>query len=82
MSLEDVADIRERLARIEERQLQLHNMITTSLSNYGDLVNRTRKLEDESHFIKSKLWLIAVVAGTIASTAWEFLKAKLTGPNL
>jgi len=82
MSTEDVTDIRERLARMEERQLQLHGMLTTALANYGDLTNRTRKLEEDSHSIKSKLWLVAVIAGAITSTAWEFVKARLTGRNL
>ena len=77
MSQEDVGDLRERLARIEERQIQLYGMIMTSMSNFGDLANRTRKLEDESHLIKSKLWIIAIVSGAFMGGVWEFIKIKL-----
>lgn len=77
MSQEDVGDLRERLARIEERQIQLHGMIMMAMSNFGDLANRTRRLEDESHLIKSKLWIIAIVCGALMGGVWEFIKVKL-----
>jgi len=74
---QSIGDIRERLARMEQRQIQLHEMITTSMSNFGDLANRTRKLEEESHSIKTKLWLAGLVGGAIFSTAWAMLKRRI-----
>ena len=66
---QSMGDIRERLARMEQRQIQLHEMITTSMSNFGDLANRTRRLEEDAHGIKTKLWL-AVARDSRQS--WEF----------
>lgn len=74
---QSIGDIRERIARMEQRQIQLHEMITTSLSNFGDLANRTRKLEEEAHSIKTKLWLAGLVGGAIFSTAWTIFKRRL-----
>lgn len=74
---QSIGDIRERLARMEQRQIQLHEMITTSMSNFGDLANRTRKLEEEAHTIKTKLWLAGLVGGAIFSTAWTIFKRRL-----
>ena len=52
MSLDEIHDIREklalnseRLARIEERQLTLMGMLERSLSSFGDLANRVTALE-------------------------------------
>lgn len=74
---QSIGDIRERLARMEQRQIQLHEMITTSMSNFGDLANRTRKLEEEAHSIKTKLWLAGLIGGAIFSSAWAILKRKV-----
>lgn len=74
---QSIGDIRERLARMEQRQIQLHEMITLSMSNFGDLANRTRKLEEESNSIKTKLWLAGLVGGAIFSSAWAILKRKV-----
>ena len=76
MSEEQIGDIRERLARMEQRQIQLHEMITLSMSNFGDLANRTRKLEEDAHSIKTKLWLAGLVGGAIFSTAWAIFKRR------
>ena len=77
MSEEQIGDIRERLARMEQRQIQLHEMITLSMSNFGDLANRTRRLEEEAHSIKTKLWLAGLIGGAIFSTAWAIFKRRL-----
>lgn len=74
---QSIGDIRERIARMEQRQIQLHEMITTSLSNFGDLANRTRRLEEEAHSIKTKLWLAGLVGGAIFSSAWAIFKRKI-----
>lgn len=77
MSEEQIGDIRERLARMEQRQIQLHEMITLSMSNFGDLANRTRRLEEEAHSIKTRLWLAGLMGGAIFSTAWAIFKRRL-----
>ena len=74
---QSIGDIRERIARMEQRQIQLHEMITLSLSNFGDLANRTRKLEDDANSIKTKLWLAGLVGGAIFSTAWAVFKRRI-----
>jgi len=74
---QSLGDIRERIARMEQRQIQLHEMITLSLSNFGDLANRTRKLEDDANSIKTKLWLAGLVGGAIFSTAWAVFKRRI-----
>jgi len=74
---QSIGDIRERIARMEQRQIQLHEMITLSLSNFGDLANRTRRLEEDAHAIKTKLWLAGLVGGAIFSTAWAVFKRRI-----
>lgn len=71
MSDTDISDIRERLARIEERQLTIHNMFQTSLANHGDLANRVHALEK----LKAHFYLAAAVLGTAVSLGWEIIKS-------
>ena len=80
MSLDEVADLKdrvatvsERLARMEERQINLHMMIERSLSNFGDLANRVNAIEG----LKTKMLLVAGALGAIISVAWDFVKSKL-----
>lgn len=81
MSLDEVADLKdrvatvsERLARMEERQVTLYKMIETSLASFGDLANRVTALEH----LKTKMLLVAGAVGAIISIAWDAVKAKLT----
>ena len=80
MSLDEVSDLRdrvanvsERLARMEERQMTLISMIERSLSNFGDLSNRVNAIEG----LKTKMLLVAGGLGAIISIAWDFVKSKL-----
>jgi len=73
MSEEQVWSIEIKLARMEERQVQLYNMVETSLSKYGDVVNRVSALE---HF-RTKALAIAGIIGLICSIAWDMLKNRL-----
>jgi len=68
----DMSDIRERLARMEERQVGLCSMLERSLSNYGDLVNRVTALEK----LKGHFYLAAAIVGTAVSISWELIKTK------
>jgi len=65
--------IKERLARMEERQVQLCSMVEKSLSNFADLSNRVSLLEALKH---KALGMIAVV-GAIMTVSWEVIKEML-----
>jgi hypothetical protein len=73
MSPKDDSEIRERLARMEERQVQLYNMVETSLSNFADLSNRVSSLEALKH---KALGMIAIIGGFM-TLAWELVKETL-----
>ena len=73
MSPKDDSEIRERLARMEERQVQLYNMVETSLSNFADLSNRVTSLEALKH---KALGMIAIIGG-LMTLAWELVKETL-----
>lgn len=73
MSPKDDSEIRERLARMEERQVQLYNMVETSLSNFADLSNRVSSLEALKH---KALGMIAIIGG-LMTLAWELIKETL-----
>ena len=82
MSLDEIHDIREklalnseRLARIEERQLTLMGMLERSLSSFGDLAKRVTALEH----LKTKMMLVAASVGAIISIAWDALKSRFSG---
>ena len=67
------SEIRERLARMEERQVQLYNMVETSLSNFADLSNRVSSLEALKH---KALGMIAIIGG-LMTFSWEVIKEML-----
>jgi|APGre2960657404_1045060.scaffolds.fasta_scaffold99268_2 hypothetical protein len=71
---DQIGDLRERLARMEERQLSLYKMVETSLSNYADVVNRISSLEH----LRTKALAIAGVVGLICSMAWDVIKNRLS----
>ena len=79
MSLDEVADLRdrvasvsERLARMEERQMTLYSMIERSLAFHGDVANRLGALET----LKTKVLAVAGVVGLACSMAWDVLKNR------
>jgi len=80
VSLDEVSDLRdrvanvsERLARMEERQITLISMLERSLSNFGDLSNRVNAIEG----LRTKMLLVAGGLGAIISIAWDFVRSKL-----
>ena len=81
MSADQVADLRERLARIEERQtsrIQILERHTSELAQWTSKINsKVDTLERESHTIKTKLWLVALVSGAVFSTIWELIKVRV-----
>jgi len=68
-----ISEIKERLARMEERQVQLYSMVEQSLSNFAELSNRVTALEALKH---KALGMIAVIGGLMTLT-WELLKETL-----
>jgi predicted nuclease with TOPRIM domain len=60
----------ERLARMEERQVQLYKMVETSLSNFAELSNKVNSLEALKH---KALGMMAII-GVLAGLAWDLVK--------
>jgi hypothetical protein len=86
VSADQVADLRERLARIEERQtniIQILERHTSELAQWTSKINeKVDTLEKESHTIKTKLWLVALISGAVFSTIWELIKARFFGRHI
>jgi len=81
MSADQVADLRERLARIEERQVNLIAVLERHTSEIAEWTGRMNAkvdtLERDAHTIKTKLWLVALVSGAVFSTIWELIKVRV-----
>ena len=75
MSEEQVWGMEVRLARMEERQLQLYAMVERSLAFHGDVANRLGALET----LKTKVLAVAGVVGLGCSMAWDVLKNRFNG---
>jgi hypothetical protein len=72
MSEEQVWSMEIRLARMEERQVQLYSMVERSLAFHGDVANRLGALET----LKTKVLAVAGVVGLACSMAWDVLKNR------
>jgi len=75
MSEEQVWNMEVRLARMEERQLQLYAMVERSLAFHGDVANRLGALET----LKTKVLAVAGVVGLACSMGWDVLKNRFNG---
>ena len=82
MSLDEISDLKdriatqsERLARMEERQMQLYAMIERSLAFHGDVANRLSALEH----LRTRVLAVAGLIGLICSMAWDVLKNRFNG---
>ena len=81
MSLDEISDLKdriavqsERLARMEERQVQLYSMVERSLAFHGDVANRLGALEH----LRTKVLAVAGLIGLVCSMAWDVLKNRLS----
>jgi hypothetical protein len=74
MSEDQVWNMEVRLARMEERQVQLYAMVERSLAFHGDVANRLGALET----LKTKVLAVAGVVGLACSMAWDVLKNRLS----
>ena len=72
MSEEQVWNMEVRLARMEERQVQLYAMVERSLSNYADIANKVNALEN----LRTMLLGLSGVIGLICSMAWDFINKR------
>jgi hypothetical protein len=74
MSEEQVWNMEVRLARMEERQVQLYSMVERSLAFHGDVANRLGALEH----LRTKVLAVAGLIGLACSMAWDVLKNRLS----
>jgi hypothetical protein len=81
VSLDEISDLKdriatqsERLARMEERQMTLISMIERSLAFHGDVANRLSALEH----LRTKVLAVAGLIGLACSMAWDVLKNRLS----
>jgi t-SNARE complex subunit (syntaxin) len=81
MSSDQIGELRERLARIEERQTNIIAILerhTSELAQWSNKINtKVDTLERDAHTIKTKLWLVALVSGAVFSTLWELVKVRV-----
>jgi len=84
MSTEQIAELAERLslvresvARIETRQTVIMDMLERSQASLGEYHGRLSAMERDAHTIKTKLWLVALVAGAVCSMGWELIKRRI-----
>jgi hypothetical protein len=75
MSDDQVWELEIRLARMEERQVQLYAMVERSLANYGDIANKVNALEH----LRTRLLAVAGLIGLVCSMAWDVLKNRFNG---
>jgi hypothetical protein len=75
MSEDQVWNMEVRLARMEERQVQLYAMVERSLAFHGDVANRLGALEH----LRTKVLAVAGLIGLACSMAWDVLKNRFNG---
>jgi len=74
MSDDQVWSLEVRLARMEERQVQLYAMVERSLAFHGDVANRLSALEH----LRTRLLAVAGLIGLVCSMAWDVLKNRFS----
>ena len=84
MSSDQVAELSERLsivreavARVETRQSVILDLIERSQASLGEYHGRLREMENSSHSLRTKIWLISVCAGAACSMIWELVKRRM-----
>ena len=85
MSSDQVAELTERLsevrisvARIETRQSVILEVLERSQASLGEYHGRLREMENASHSLRTKIWLISVCAGAVCSMIWELVKRRFS----
>jgi len=72
MSEDQIWNIELKLARMEERQVQLYSMVERSLANYADIANKVNALEH----LRTKVLAISGIIGLVCSMAWDVIKNR------
>ena len=75
---ERLALVRESIARIETRQSVILEVLERSQASLGDYHGRLREMENASHSLRTKVWLISVCAGAVCSMVWELVKRRFS----
>ena len=75
---ERLALVRESIARIETRQSVILEVLERSQASLGEYHGRLREMENASHSLRTKIWLISVCAGAVCSMIWELVKRRFS----
>ena len=75
---ERLALVRESIARIETRQSVILEVLERSQASLGEYHGRLREMENASHSLRTKIWLISVCAGAACSMIWELVKRRFS----
>ena len=75
---ERLALVRESIARIETRQSVILEVLERSQASLGEYHGRLREMENASHSLRTKIWLISVCAGAVCSMVWELVKRRFS----
>ena len=75
---ERLALVRESVARIETRQSVILEVLERSQASLGEYHGRLREMENASHSLRTKIWLISVCAGAVCSMIWELVKRRFS----
>ena len=75
MSADDhsvLIDIREKVARIETRQVHILEVLTEHKTKMD-------RIEQEAHGLKGRVWLVSTVVFAVLAAAWEIIRNRLLG---
>jgi hypothetical protein len=65
-------EIREKVARMETRQAYILELLT-------DHKAKMDRIEQESHTVKGRVWLVSTIVFGVLAAAWEIIKTRLLG---
>ena len=75
MSADDhsvLIEIREKVARMETRQTYILELLT-------DHKTKMDRIEQDSHNLKGRVWLVSTIVFGVLAAAWEIVKSRLLG---
>lgn len=75
MSADDhsvLIDIREKVARIETRQVHILEVLTEHKTKMD-------RIEQDAHGLKGRVWLVSTIVFGVLAAAWEIVRNRLLG---
>ena len=75
MSADDhsvLIDIREKVARIETRQVHILEVLTEHKTKMD-------RIEQDAHGLKGRVWLVSTIVFAVLAAAWEIVRNRLFG---